>query len=71
LIFGALMSLLAMGGMMYSGPGGNAFIFGIGTVIVFPVIYGIMGFISGVLIGLFYNFISGYTGGMEMEVEME
>lgn len=71
LIIGALMSLISMGNMMYGGFGARIMMFGIGAVIAFPIFYGIMGFISGILIGLFYNFISGFTGGLEMEVEME
>ena len=70
LITGALMSLVSMGNMMYGSFGPRIMVFGIGAVVAFSLFYGIMGLISGVLIGLFYNFISGFTGGLEMEVEM-
>ena len=45
---------------------------GIGLVIIgvlAPIVYGIMGFIGGVLCALLYNVIAKFTGGLEFTVE--
>jgi hypothetical protein len=44
-------------------------LFGLGSVIVLPIFYGIMGFIAGLLISLVYNFVASTFGGLELEVE--
>ncbi len=45
----------------------------IGLMIVFglmiPVMYGVMGFIFGVIGAAIYNLIAGWIGGIEVEVE--
>ncbi len=71
LIIGALISLISMGNMMYGGFGATSMFFGVGAIVAFPLFYGVMGLISGVLIGMFYNFITGFAGALELEVEME
>lgn len=49
--------------------------FGIGTglgllaIVVFPILYAILGFISGALIAFVYNLIAGRVGGVEVELE--
>lgn len=52
---------------------GGAEAAGAGIVIVFfailmPIFYGVMGFISGVLAAFIYNFVAGWTGGIEVEL---
>jgi outer membrane lipoprotein SlyB len=59
LIFGASMS-----GTPGIGIGG-----GIAMIIFLPIIYGIVGFIGGVLGAAIYNMISNWIGGFEVEVE--
>lgn len=34
-----------------------------------PIIYGIVGFIAGVIIGAVYNLLAKWTGGIEVTVE--
>jgi hypothetical protein len=47
------------------------FMFGLGAIFVvfIPVIYGIMGFICGVLAAFVYNIVAKWIGGIEVEVE--
>ncbi len=45
--------------------------FGIGSIILVPIFYGIMGFVIGVLVAWFYNLIAGWIGGIEVEVKVE
>lgn len=41
--------------------------FGIAAVIVLPIVYGIIGFISGLVGGALYNLFAGLVGGIEIE----
>ena len=34
-----------------------------------PVIYGVMGFVFGIIMAAIYNLIAGWIGGTEVEVE--
>ena len=38
-------------------------------VLLLPVLYGIAGFIGGLLCGFFYNICAKITGGIEVEIE--
>lgn len=40
---------------------------GVGAIIFMPVVYGIFGFIGGVVYAFIYNILSGMTGGLQME----
>ena len=42
---------------------------GVGLVIMIPIMYGVMGFIFGVVGAFFYNIVAGWVGGIEVEVE--
>ena len=39
------------------------------SLLVFPLLNGIFGFLSGALIAVCYNFFTPYCGGIEVEVE--
>lgn len=74
LIFGAIMSLVSLiGGLGVLAEGGEdgalAIFFGIGAIIVLPILYGVMGVLLGLLTGLIFNLVSGITGGLELEVD--
>jgi hypothetical protein len=49
--------------------GALGFIGGIGALIFLPIMYGIFGFIAGVISAFLYNLIAGVVGGIEIEVE--
>lgn len=51
------------------GPQQSSFPFGGNFMIFLPFIYGILGFIMTALMCLFYNLISGFIGGIEVEIE--
>lgn len=72
-IMGPLMSSRGMGagGAGPNGMGGPAMGAGIGmaAVIIFPIMYAIFGFIGGALAAFIYNVVSGFLGGIKIEVE--
>jgi hypothetical protein len=44
-------------------------VFGIGSIVIFPIIYGLLGFLMGLIASALYNWIVGFTGGIEFEME--
>lgn len=71
LIFGAIITImsLALGSGMGNNGGAAGLIFGVGSIIVLPIFYGIFGFIAGLIVALVFNAVSGVIGGLEVEVE--
>lgn len=65
-----LMSL-TMIGVAQQGNGANPVAavmgMGVGAIIFLPIIYGIFGFIGGVIYAFIYNILAGMTGGLQME----
>jgi hypothetical protein len=47
--------------------GGGVLVAGL-YAICFPILYGVIGFISGAVIGLLYNLIAGIAGGIKIEL---
>lgn len=45
--------------------------FGIGSIFLFPLFYGGMGFLSGLLMSSLYNLVSRFTGGLELVFDGE
>ena len=43
--------------------------FGILSIVIFPVLFAIFGFISGAIGAFLYNLIAGWIGGIEMEFD--
>jgi len=66
-----LMSLIGATAMMAEGGEGalGSVLFGVGAIIIFPIFYGVMGFISGLIGALLYNGLAGMIGGIELELE--
>ena len=56
-------SVINLAGSNIQGP-----MFGVWSIIILPIVYGILGFISGMLIALIYNLISMKTGGLEIKL---
>ena len=68
--FSLIMALGAvLGTTLDESPGVIAFFWGIGSVFAFPVLYGILGFIGGIVTAGIYNVISNWVGGIEIELE--
>jgi len=72
LIIGAFVSLIAMAGAaLGTSMGGHGGILGavvgVGAIIVLPILYGAIGFISGLVGGALYNLVAGMVGGIEIE----
>jgi hypothetical protein len=68
----ALMSLFGAGltaALQESGaPAFLGVLFGFGALIIFPIFYGMIGFLGGMLSAAIYNLVAGATGGIEMEL---
>lgn len=48
---------------------GPAWMYGVGAVVILPILYGIMGLVMGWLVAVVYNFVSKKLGGIEIETE--
>ncbi|MBU1320132.1 MAG: hypothetical protein KKG33_11160 [candidate division Zixibacteria bacterium] len=68
LIIGLVFSLIALAGAFASDSPAAA-LFGVGAVIMFPILYGCIGFISGALSAWLYNRVVGWIGGIEVEFD--
>jgi hypothetical protein len=69
----ALISLLGAGLISGADEGGAApafvsAMFGVGAVVIAPIAYGLMGFVSGLIGALIYNVVAGMIGGVELDV---
>lgn len=42
-------------------------VFGVGAIILFPILYGVMGLIFGAVSAALYNLFAGIVGGIELE----
>ena len=72
LIFGGIVSLIALAGGFASdtaGAAGIGAIVGVGAVISFPVLYGLMGFVATLIGAALYNVAAGIVGGVEVDIE--
>jgi len=69
LVFGGLLSLVAVAGMGQSGSGFGGALFGIGAVIILPIFYGCLGFVATLIGAWLYNMAAGIVGGVELETD--
>ncbi len=72
LIFGGIVSLIALAGGFASntseGAGLSAMV-GVGAVVVFPIFYGLIGFLAMLIGAWLYNVVAGIVGGVEVDVQ--
>jgi hypothetical protein len=72
LIVGAVFSLIALvGGFSANTSEGGAFgaIIGVGSIILFPLFYGGMGFITSLIGAWLYNVLAAMVGGIQLDVQ--
>ncbi len=69
LVFAALMALVGMGSSL---AGGGIFMgggFGIAYLVIAPIIYGLIGFVLGLISAMIYNFAAGRIGGVRIQLD--
>ena len=71
LIMGIFFTLFALVGLVSSsgGLGTLRILFGVGAIILLPIFYGVLGFVSGILMAFIYNLVASWIGGLEVETE--
>lgn len=70
-VAGAMFSLFALMGaaagaasepeMAWMAP-----LFGIAAIVIFPILYGVIAFVMGLVVGGLYNLVAGRIGGIEI-----
>lgn len=70
LVYSVLGAAIGMGSGHDSGAiAGMMGGFGVISVIAFPIMYGIAGFIGGLIQAFIYNLAAGFIGGLRVETE--
>lgn len=73
LIIGAMFTLAALFGMALGASDDleawMAPLIGVGAIIIFPLFYGFMGFVMGLISAWIFNIVAGLTGGLEVDLE--
>ncbi|MGZ3499483.1 MAG: hypothetical protein ACXWNK_02800 [Vulcanimicrobiaceae bacterium] len=65
----AAVFYLLFGGMMSAVMPGIRGGFGFASIVVFPILYFVGGFIFGMVFAVLYNLVAGWTGGVEITLE--
>jgi hypothetical protein len=67
----ALFSTVAGGMFAQQGAGGlgMGMGMGMGAIITLPILYGLFGFIGGLISGWLYNLVAGWIGGIELDLQ--
>jgi hypothetical protein len=74
-IFGAILALAAMVGAGTGAGTDNGMpvwlggMFGVGAIIILPILYGCFGALGGALTAVMYNVVAGMVGGLVVETE--
>lgn len=72
LIAGAIMSLIGIAGafaMPEEGAGIFGALFGVAAIVVLPIVYGVLGFVTTLVAALIFNAAADLVGGIELEVQ--
>ena len=43
--------------------------FGIGAIVLFPILYDVLGFVGGIISAWLYNLAAGFIGGVELDLQ--
>ncbi len=70
-IAGAFISLFSVVGSAFTpdNAGFPGLLFGIGAIILLPIVYGLLGFVFSLLGAALYNLIAGWVGGIELDLQ--
>lgn len=77
LLIGVMFALIGLagvaGGLASDEPGGAALgaIFGVGAIILMPIIYGVVGFMMTLIMAGLFNLIVRFVGGVEVDVDVD
>ena len=73
LIMGCIFALISVmfGSVLSQAEGGAMFamFFGVGAIVILPIMYGIMGFLVGLIGSSLYNWLAGVVGGFELDLQ--
>ena len=72
LVVGGVFSLAGLAGGFASettGAAGVGAIVGVAAIVVFPIFYGLMGFVFTLFAAWLYNFAADFVGGVEIDVQ--
>lgn len=72
LVLGGIFSLVAMVGGFASDTAeaaGVGAVIGVAAVVVFPILYGLMGFVATLIAAWLYNVAAGVVGGVEVDIQ--
>ena len=70
LVLGVIFTLVAILGGASGGAemAGLGFVFGIGAIVLMPIFYGVIGFVSGGVMAYVYNKTVKWTGGLKVDI---
>jgi len=72
LVVGGIFSLVGLAGGFASetaGAAGVGAIIGVAAIVLFPIFYGVMGFVITLFAAWLYNFAADFVGGVEIDVQ--
>jgi hypothetical protein len=73
LVFGALVSVISIAGGAFAprddANGMFGVLFGAAAIIVLPIFYGVLGFVTSLIGAALYNVVAAAVGGVEIEVQ--
>ncbi len=71
LIIGGIFSFVTLVGATIAEQRAGPFelLFGVGAVILIPVLYGVIGFVGGIIMAALYNIVASLAGGVEIELK--
>lgn len=73
LVFGALVSVISMVGGAFvprdEASGMAGVLFGAAAIVVLPIFYGVLGFVTSLIGAALYNLVASAVGGVEIDVQ--